>query len=399
MKRHSREYTLVNKIKANSKFNRGLRIICAILCITFLLGSCVACESYVSTDDVSELQGSLNNALNEIAAINAKYEATLEELASVNVAYEATLQELALLKNSYEDMKANLEELKVENENIKGAFESSDQALKEAYTSANQKIDRLEENLKSAQALIDSLKGTVNASQDEIISLKQSYDAAQQEIESLKAQIEELKNKLPNEEEETEKIKIYIDQGHNPTSYHNSGAVGNGLYEQDLTFTIGILLAELLEEDGRFEICLSRPTANTVLGTDNDSSLDARVAGATNFGADYFISLHINSYDKDTANGIEVYVAEQESESYAFGSSLLQGLIDSTALKNRGMKLDSSLRVLKNATMPAALVEMGFISNVADATLLDNHPELFAEGLYDGILSYFDLEPIDTSTN
>jgi N-acetylmuramoyl-L-alanine amidase len=45
---------------------------------------------------------------------------------------------------------------------------------------------------------------------------------------------------------------------------------------------------------------------------------------------------------------------------------LLQGLIDSTALKNRGMKLDSSLRVLKNATMPAALVEMGFISNAQE---------------------------------
>ena len=215
-------------------------------------------------------------------------------------------------------------------------------------------------------------------------------EAAKEEIERLKAQIQELQNGL-TPDEPTEKIKIYIDQGHNPSSYHNSGASGNGMYEQDLTFAIGHLLADLLEEDGRFEICLSRPTADTVLGTDNSSSLDARVQGAVDFGADYFISLHINSYSDTSANGIEVLVAEQGSTSYDFGSYLLQGMINSTNLRNRGMKLNPNLRVLKNATMPAALLEMGFISNSTDAALLSQSPELFAEGIYDGILAYFEL--------
>ena len=186
-------------------------------------------------------------------------------------------------------------------------------------------------------------------------------------------------------------IKIYIDQGHNPT-HHNTGALGNGLHEEDLTFAIGILLADLLETDGRFEICLSRPTADTVLGTDNDSSLDARVEGAKAFGADYFISLHLNSYVDSAANGIEVYVAEQDGESYEFGNSLLEGLLDATHLRSRGMKVNSNLRVLKNATMPAALLEMGFISNAEDAAMLSEHSNLFAEGIYNGILAYFALE-------
>ena len=189
---------------------------------------------------------------------------------------------------------------------------------------------------------------------------------------------------------EADKIRIYVDQGHNPAPYHNNGAEGNGLYEQDLTFDIGHLLAELLIEDGRFDVCLSRPDETTVLGTDNKSSLQARVDGAEGFDADYFISLHINSFTQDTANGIEVFVSNEGGESYGFGSCLLQGMIDSTNLRNRGMKLGSELYVLGNATVPAALLEMGFISNSEDAALLSEHPELFAQGIYNGILDYFE---------
>ena len=188
----------------------------------------------------------------------------------------------------------------------------------------------------------------------------------------------------------TGKIRIYVDQGHNPAPYHNNGAEGNGLYEQDLTFDIGHRLAKLLVEDGRFEVCLSRPDETTVLGTDNKSSLQARVDGAKDFDADYFISLHINAFTQDTANGIEVFVANEGGESYDFGSCLLQGMIDSTGLGNRGMKLGSELYVLGNATVPAALLEMGFISNSEDAALLSEQPELFAQGIYDGILDYFE---------
>jgi N-acetylmuramoyl-L-alanine amidase len=61
------------------------------------------------------------------------------------------------------------------------------------------------------------------------------------------------------------------------------------------------------------------------------------------------------------------------------------------------MKVNSDYRVLKDATMPAVLVEMGFISNAGDAALLSEDPDSFAEGIYDGILSYFELEPKELS--
>ena len=128
-----------------------------------------------------------------------------------------------------------------------------------------------------------------------------------------------------------------------------------------------------------------------MLGTDNDSSLDARVEGAKDFGADYFISLHTNAYTNDTANGFEIYTVKDNDESYRFGDYLRPYLAAATNLRDRGMKQRSDIRVLTNAAMPAILIEMGFISNPTDASLMAEHPELFADAIYEGMLSYFDL--------
>ena len=47
-------------------------------------------------------------------------------------------------------------------------------------------------------------------------------------------------------------IKVYIDQGHNPSSY-NTGAEGNGYRVQDITYEVGQRLASLLRGNGNFE--------------------------------------------------------------------------------------------------------------------------------------------------
>ena len=148
----------------------------------------------------------------------------------------------------------------------------------------------------------------------------------------------------------------------------------------------------MLGADGRFEVCLSRPTADTVLGTNQDSSLDARINGAKDFEADYFISLHTNGYADSSVSGFEIYTAANSDESYVFGNHLRSYLASATSLRDRGMKQSSDIRVLNNAEMPAILIEMGFISNPNDAKLMAESPELFANGIYNGILSYFKLE-------
>lgn len=185
-------------------------------------------------------------------------------------------------------------------------------------------------------------------------------------------------------------IKIYIDQGHNPVN-PNAGAAGNGLLEQDLVFRIGLEIAELLESNGNFEVRLSRPTATTQLGTSNATSLSARVNDANSWGADYFISLHTNASVNSTATGSEALVYSDGTVASDLATDILFWLNRLTGLRNRGVVERPGLYVLRKTQMPAVLVELGFISNPGDAALMNNSPELFAEGIYNGILQYLDL--------
>ena len=413
MKKHGEN--VIYKMGQRSSNQTGVwwRSVCAILCVVFVLVACVGCDSYASSAEIATLNAKLNDAVEKYDSLKKSYEAAQQEIDALKNGVEAAQSQLTAIQNSNEIANQEIGSLKSGNQ----AAQNKIASLTESVQAAQERIASLTESIQAAQETIASLtasdqaaaqeiaalKAAQGAMQQEIDSLKRDNEAALQGIEQLKEQIQELGNgTTPNEpgepSEPTEKIKIYIDQGHNPTSYHGSGAEGNGLYEQDLTFTIGILLSELLEEDGRFEICLSRPTETTVLGTDSDSSLDARVQGATDFRADYFISLHVNSFTSSSATGIEVYTVEPSGVSYDFGSALLRGLIQSTGLNNRGMK-QKDFRVIKNATMPAALLEMGFISNSDDAALLSKEPELFAQGIYNGILDYFDLPTVDASAN
>ena len=184
-------------------------------------------------------------------------------------------------------------------------------------------------------------------------------------------------------------IKIYIDQGHNPQS-PNSGAEGNGFYEQDLTYAIGLLLYDQLMANGNFDVRLSRPTPDTVLGRNNSTSLSERVREANEFGADVFISLHTNAAENRLASGSEALIYSEGSRvSYGLAEDILKNLNLTTGLRNRGIIERPGLYVLRFTGMPAVLVEMGFISNRYDAELMAYSPELFSEGIYRGIVEYY----------
>ena len=182
--------------------------------------------------------------------------------------------------------------------------------------------------------------------------------------------------------------KVYIDQGHNPES-PNAGAEGNGYREQDLTYAVGRALYDLLTANPNFEARLSRPTEDTVLGTSNAESLRLRVEDANRWGADVFLSLHANASVLPEVSGSEALVYSQNSAAYSLAEDILRGLSAQTGLRDRGIFIRPGLYVLRKTAMPAVLVEMGFISNASDARLMADRPDLFAQGIYDGVVAYF----------
>ena len=181
-------------------------------------------------------------------------------------------------------------------------------------------------------------------------------------------------------------IKIYIDQGHNPVN-PNAGAEGNGYREQDIVYAIGIALSEILSSAG-METRLSRPTSVTQLGNSTATSLAARVNDANSWGADYFISLHTNASVSPSANGSEAYVYRLGSSAAVLAKNILARMTTAVGFANRGVFARPTLYVLRKTRMPAVLVEIGFITNAYEASLMAEEPYRFANGIANGIFDY-----------
>jgi len=194
--------------------------------------------------------------------------------------------------------------------------------------------------------------------------------------------------------------KIFIDAGHNPTGTFNTGAVGNGMTEQDIVFDVAKEMEKLLRGD--FDVRLSRPSPDTVLGTNNASAINVRSQMANAWGADIFISIHVNA---GGGTGSETFFFDGGNDARSVASNKLSWVVADTyaremGLRNRGAKPDTqthlrAIGVLRNTRMPATLVELAFIDSPQpnpDVGILASFRPEMAEALAKGIYAYFGME-------
>ncbi len=184
-------------------------------------------------------------------------------------------------------------------------------------------------------------------------------------------------------------IKIFIDQGHNPTGAPNAGATANGLVEQDINYQVGVYLADLLNNNPNFDARLSRPTPTTVLGTSSATSLAERVRMANEWPADYFISIHCNSNPNPAINGTEIYIFQLNTQAQWLAEHIMTGITQTVGTKNNGIRVNPSLFVLRRSEATALLIELAYLTNQSDAIKLRDDQRQFAYGIYLGILRYF----------
>ena len=185
-------------------------------------------------------------------------------------------------------------------------------------------------------------------------------------------------------------IKLFIDAGHNDSGW-NTGAVSpapENLREQDVTYAVSKCCSEYLKQYSDIEVKLSRPTKNTVLGTTNATSLSARSSMANTWGADYFISIHCNA---GGGEGSECFYTSEKGRE--FGTPILESLTESLQLKNRGMKIHAkNLHVLTKTNMPAVLLELAFLDNRKDLTVLSTKQKEMAIAVVKGIAKFLGKE-------
>ena len=128
--------------------------------------------------------------------------------------------------------------------------------------------------------------------------------------------------------------------------------------------------------------------------TDVFIPLVERAKKANKFGADFFVSIHLNSAGNSSANGIETLVYENKGVNNQLATNIQNELIKITGSTNRGIKEQKKLVVLNSTKMPAVLIEVGFISNFSERTLLlfNSYQKEIAQAITNGICRYFKKE-------
>lgn len=182
-------------------------------------------------------------------------------------------------------------------------------------------------------------------------------------------------------------MKIFIDPGHNYSGF-GTGASGNGLREQDVTFQVGEKLAVLLKSVG-FEVVMSRNKITDNVGLTTSSGLKKRATLANDAKADYFISLHCDSSTNLSAKGSHICVYKKKSKAEDLANKINPYLLK-LGLNGRSELISErpELVVLNKTNMPAVLIEMGFISNTRDSNIQKNKQEDLAKAIFMGICDY-----------
>ncbi len=162
---------------------------------------------------------------------------------------------------------------------------------------------------------------------------------------------------------------IVIDAGHGGEDGGASGV--NGALEKDLNFAIALTMKELFEEKGytvfltRKEDKLLYTEAQNVYGQRKLYDLKNRLDMATKADNPILISIHMNKFSQAKYSGLQVYYSQNHAGSRRL-AEMIQGRVkkDLQPYNNRQIKsAGSSIYLLNRATMPAVLVECGFLSN------------------------------------
>ena len=191
-------------------------------------------------------------------------------------------------------------------------------------------------------------------------------------------------------------MKIFINPGHSKDCKPDCGATnGKDKYEATLVAQIGYALVEELKKTKIETVLFQQQGSQTANQQLNDVPRKANASGA-----DLFLSIHMNAASA-SAKGIEALFSKGSTNGRKFAELLTSELAKPFATYtfiNRGAKIDvRNLLVLRATKMPAALVEVGFISNPDDCTFVVNHSKEIAQRLSIAIQKYYGIYTVETA--
>ncbi len=184
---------------------------------------------------------------------------------------------------------------------------------------------------------------------------------------------------------------IVLDAGHGGI---DPGTLRGSVYEKNVNYNVINIYAEEYFKDSDIKVYYTRRT-------DTKIALETRADFAAMVGADLFISFHVNANSSSSVNGTSVYYSKSNNTATASGlkssilaTTVVNHLSDAWGTRNRGILADKFV-VIHNNSVPAILVECGFITNDNDfAKIKDaSYQKKAAEALYNAVSEIFDNYP------
>jgi N-acetylmuramoyl-L-alanine amidase len=170
---------------------------------------------------------------------------------------------------------------------------------------------------------------------------------------------------------------IVVDAGHGG---RDPGAIGNGVQEKDITLSISIRLGQTLQSMG-YAVYYTRTN-------DSEIDLEPRVADAERIDADVFVSVHANALAANNSgiNGIETYHSRNSTVGKELATYVHSQILSETGANDRSVR-GSGFYVIARTSMPAILVETGFVTNALEAQNLSrpDYQQRMAEAIAKGI--------------
>lgn len=185
--------------------------------------------------------------------------------------------------------------------------------------------------------------------------------------------VKEIIRKSLGEDKSRTYYTVCLDPGHGGSE---SGAVVGGVEEKNLNLSIGLAAKNHLELNGNITVVMTRTTDRTV-------SLGDRSKKANDNNADVFVNIHCNTYSSSSVRGCTARYPNNHDAavSEVLGNLLISGVTNNSSIPKHSDAAYQSLQVLRNAQMPASLVECGFMTNSSDLSALQNEYTDIGNGL------------------
>ena len=189
---------------------------------------------------------------------------------------------------------------------------------------------------------------------------------------------------------------VIIDAGHG--GFDGGAVASDGTVEKDINLNIALTLQTLLKQNG-FCVIMTRQTdvstedtESTEISFKKRSDLKNRLQLMKDYPDAIFVSIHLNKFTTSSAFGSQVFYSDSH-EAEVLGDCIQRSIVALLQPENMRVnkKTTSGTYLLYNATVPAVLVECGFLSNKDDLEKLKqtDYQNKLAFSIYCGILEYY----------